>query len=107
MAITVVTEPALFVTESVTAGNEFIWPVPQGNTFVIQAIPTVAGECTPYTSSDGVNTPTDFDDLLPITDTAYSGAFQESPFVGGQRWAGVKVASGTWIVSITMSAKNF
>lgn len=106
MAITVVPRTQLFFSETgVTAGNEFIWPVPQGQTFVLQAIPTSAGSATPYTSNDGVMTPTDFDDLVAIVSTPHTTTFQESPFVGGQRWAGVKVGSGTWTVSITLSGR--
>lgn len=85
----------------VTTGNETIFKIPQGLRFVIEAVPTSAGEASAYTLANSTR-PSSFDDMLPIDTSVNTTAFQESPLTGGQRWVGVKVDSGTWTVTVSL-----
>lgn len=100
MAITVECNPAFFREAlGVTAGNEYIWCIPQGSTFVIEA--KGSGEAITYSSANP-RTPADFSDLIAVSGVN-TESFQDSPFVGGQRWVGVEITDGTWDITLVLS----
>ena len=80
----------------ITAGNEFIYPVPEGATVSFAGTNTAAGTATLKYSFDP-STPTDFTGFFSAEAGAQSASFTDSTGTAkGLRWVGLDVTSGTW-----------
>jgi len=100
MAITVITEENKDrrVT-GLTAGNEYIWQVPENAEVNLHAINQAAGTSTIKFSSQDAE-PTDFTDFVPSEIGSHTETFAEISRKG-IKWIGLDIDSGTWDLNLT------